>query len=137
MAQQVPGWYPDPNDARQLRFWDGQKWTPNTKFESSAQVTTQIPAYGPHRRRQPAQSRPDGQRRPGGHGLRLPDNVLAWFSVLSAAGCIVLSLAARLPWLGVLPLAIAVGSVLLGESRSRLAIGSTLVAILLAVLLGR
>ena len=131
MAQQAPGWYPDPNDARQLRFWDGQKWTPNTKFESSAQVTTQVPAYGPHRRRQTGQSRQDGQ------GLRRPDNVLAWFSVLSAGGCIVLSLAARLPWLGVLPLAIAVGSVLLGESRSRLAIGSTLVAILLAVLLGR
>lgn len=26
MAAQ-PGWYPDPNGAPQLRYWDGQQWT--------------------------------------------------------------------------------------------------------------
>ena len=26
-----PGWYPEPQDPRTLRWWDGTKWTPNTQ----------------------------------------------------------------------------------------------------------
>ena len=28
---QTAGWYPDPGDMRQLRYWDGGTWTPYTQ----------------------------------------------------------------------------------------------------------
>lgn len=30
MSAVQPGWYPDPSDAAQLRYWDGTEWTANT-----------------------------------------------------------------------------------------------------------
>lgn len=27
----APGWYPDPQQPAELRYWDGDKWTPHTR----------------------------------------------------------------------------------------------------------
>ncbi|MFJ5954558.1 DUF2510 domain-containing protein [Paenarthrobacter sp. NPDC092416] len=49
-----PGWFPDPSDPRQLRWWDGVQWTPHLA-PASAQFLTQqrvlisasTPVYNP------------------------------------------------------------------------------------------
>lgn len=38
----APGWYPDPQNARLLRYWDGRGWTPHTQPPARAQ-----PPVGP------------------------------------------------------------------------------------------
>ena len=43
-----PGWYPDPEDGRQLRFWDGGRWTPNTKFAGLVDTAPVVPAPDPY-----------------------------------------------------------------------------------------
>jgi hypothetical protein len=33
------GWYPDPGDARLERWWDGERWTPQTRRVLAARTT--------------------------------------------------------------------------------------------------
>lgn len=54
-SQAAPGWYPDPSDARQLRWYDGAQWTasvhvaapvaPAVQQPAPAQVPYQTPSY--------------------------------------------------------------------------------------------
>jgi hypothetical protein len=45
----VPGWYPDPRDPRQRRFWDGTRWTDHLapRPEGDLSATTPSLAMGP------------------------------------------------------------------------------------------
>jgi len=42
------GWYPDPQNASQLRFWDGNSWTPQTQASITTQADAELGA-GPSR----------------------------------------------------------------------------------------
>ena len=44
--QPAQGWYPDPNDASRLRWWDGSAWTDHTHGgdEAGAQAAAATPA---------------------------------------------------------------------------------------------
>lgn len=55
MAQPAPGWFPDPFDPAQLRWWDGQQWTthlhPAERGPARAASAPRPPAPGAPRRR--------------------------------------------------------------------------------------
>ncbi len=59
MNQTPAGWYPDPGTAGQLRYWDGNQWTPQTQAAStpSQPQANQPPHPGPA---QPGERMPDG-----------------------------------------------------------------------------
>ena len=44
-----PGWYPDPQDDSQERFWNGTEWTEQVKAEEDAAERPVI-VPSPHRR---------------------------------------------------------------------------------------
>ncbi len=67
------GWYPDPNDASQQRYWDGNAWT-----EHTAAATPQAPA---------ASSAPSFSTAPGmGSSGQAPDTWL-WQSIVATVLC--------------------------------------------------
>ena len=40
----APGWYPDPSNATQLRWWDGQQWTEQVQASISEQMPGEVGA---------------------------------------------------------------------------------------------
>lgn len=38
-----PGWYPDPQDARQLRWFDGREWTTHVRAQEQSAITPTSP----------------------------------------------------------------------------------------------
>ncbi|MBW8171667.1 RDD family protein [Ornithinimicrobium sp. Arc0846-15] len=43
MSQQPAGWYDDPRDSDQLRYWDGAQWTPHTHPKAPRQQVAPAP----------------------------------------------------------------------------------------------
>lgn len=151
------GWYPDPSDHAQLRWWDGSGWTQHTHAAPPVQVPdlTKAPhhpgdgphAPGPDQRtpgrgfegygRTKAIATPDGQAL-AGLGYRLGARLLDWLFVLVITGLAGWNLLERLVRLS-LANAEAAGagdfaaSVRLAQSPEMLAISSGLTTILLAV----
>ena len=41
------GWHPDPDNADQVRYWDGEQWTENYAARYASAETAQIPALQP------------------------------------------------------------------------------------------
>jgi len=37
-ASSIAGWFPDPKDSTQLRFWDGREWTGETARREIAEI---------------------------------------------------------------------------------------------------
>jgi len=65
------GWYPDPSDQAQLRWWDGSDWTQHTHSAPPAQVAlTKAPPQPDHRQQHPYPNQQPypGQPYPGQHG---------------------------------------------------------------------
>jgi uncharacterized RDD family membrane protein YckC len=58
--QAAPGWYADPRDPGQRRYWDGSKWTEHTQPQPAAQPTAMRPTAAP----QPAQAAQPGPQAP-------------------------------------------------------------------------
>jgi uncharacterized RDD family membrane protein YckC len=54
--QPAAGWYADPKDPGQRRYWDGSKWTEHTQPQAAAQPAAAQPAAAPQPAAQPAPS---------------------------------------------------------------------------------
>ena len=82
MADTPAGWYPDPEQAGQQRYWDGQQWTEHRAPLEGGGV--QQPAWGrPGARTGPRARRP-GARPP----TRPPDvNTWLWQSIVASCLC--------------------------------------------------
>jgi hypothetical protein len=52
----TPGWYPDPQDANQLRYYDGQNWTEHRQATPGQPQAAAEPHAGTGEQAQPAQS---------------------------------------------------------------------------------
>ena len=46
MGDVAAGWYPDPQDARQLRYWDGSQWTEHRQPRQTVQAPRAKPIVG-------------------------------------------------------------------------------------------
>jgi Protein of unknown function (DUF2510) len=122
-----PGWHPDPGDARQLRWWDGNQWTDYTKSPESSPGDQQPPGgggtqqqgqgYPPNGGPPTGYNQPYGQGRRGmGYGMggmgmgrgygrfgmRGP-NSLSWTAIIFGGIYLVIALATGFAIIGIVP----------------------------------
>lgn len=86
-----PGWYPDPEDPRQQRWWDGVGWTDNRMPTVAGPASTWDPLYGQTSVAQPGGyvGAPGGMPAPGGdvRGLAIASLVLGIAGLVFSLVC--------------------------------------------------
>ena len=119
----APGWYADPDNAAQLRWWDGAQWTPQAM---------PVPGAGPAVRSgytpQPVPSYPGGLRLAPPKSF-LARNVNSALAVAVAIVYGVLAIFAHLIFLGIFPIILTVNAFRAKEPYAAIALVISVAAV--------
>ena len=129
----APGWYADPDNAAQLRWWDGAQWTPQ-----AMPVPGAGPAVGSGYPPQTAYAPRTAPSYPGGLRVASPKSFLARNvnSALAVAVAIVygvLAIFAHLVFLGIFPIILTVNAFRAKEPYATIALVVSVAAVVFGI----
>ena len=138
---QPAGWYTDPQDARQLRFWNGTAWTAQTapqqyspppqQYPPAPQQYPAAPYYPPAPGQYPPAPSQFGA--PLGQRTLLQANRYAAITVGVSAIYVALAIATGIAFLGIVPVLFAARSFRARERFAVVAAAAAAVAVIAAV----
>jgi hypothetical protein len=134
-APTPPGWYPDPAQQADLRWWDGQAWTAQTSAAAPPTPVIAPPAVPPQGFGQhPYGYQPNlqGVQRPQGTGWQA--NPHASRALIVTAIYLLIALTTPLGLLGIVPILASIRSAQAGEQLAPAAIGAAVLAFIVGML---